>query len=248
MDEPICISNPDRMMQPMWTPTANTFLPVPGMGGHYSAPWGVIPRCNNRRSPMLNFHPCSSRMLFSINNSLFKLPLTSTSRNNFLHQPSPNVPSPPPTPTVPPSSPEPPQPKAPPEGTSSTPTSLNPEEMIKQLRANFKEGMTDAFRKFQESNQPPSSPAPPSPVIPPQSPHPPPVAPQSPHARATLLSLIDIHGHHYTDQGLSSCRQGFSSRQTIHVSTSQSRRRRAKSTHSRHIHRQASCSPRSTSL
>ena len=222
MDEPICISNPDRMMQPMWTPTANTFLPVPGMGGHYSAPWGVIPRCNNRRSPMLNFHPCSSRMLFSINNSLFKLPLTSTSRNNFLHQPSPNVPSPPPTPTVPPSSPEPPQPKAPPEGTSSTPTSLNPEEMIKQLRANFKEGMTDAFRKFQESNQPPSSPAPPSPVIPPQSPHPPPVAPQSPHARATLLSLIDIHGHHYTDQGLSSCRQGFSSRQTIHFSTSQS--------------------------
>lgn len=84
--------------------------------------------------------------------------------------------------------------------------------MIKQLRANFKEGMTDAFRKFQESNQPPSSPAPPSPVIPPQSPHPPPVAPQSSHARATLLSLIDIHGHHYTDRGLSSCRQGFNFR------------------------------------
>ena len=200
MDEPICIiSSPDPMMQPMWTPTANNWH-------------GRTLQCNNRLSPMLNFHPCSSRMLFSINNSLFKLPLKSTSLNNFLHQPSPNVPSPPPTPTVPPSSPEPPQPKAPPEGTSSTPTSLNPEEMIKQLRANFKEGMTDAFRKFQKSNQPPSSPAPPSPVIPPQSPHPPPVAPQSSLARATLLSLIDIHGRHYTDQGLSSCRQGFNFR------------------------------------
>ena len=74
----------------------------------------------------------------------------------FLHQPAPNVPSPPPTPTIPQSSPEPPQPKAPPEGTSSTPTSFNPGEMITKLRDNFKEEMTNAFRKFQKSNQPPS--------------------------------------------------------------------------------------------
>jgi type II secretory pathway pseudopilin PulG len=62
----------------------------------------------------------------------------------FLRQPTP-------TPTAPPASPEPPLPKASPEGTSSTPPSVNPDEM--KLRDNFKEEMTDAFRNFQESNQ-----------------------------------------------------------------------------------------------
>ena len=70
-------SNPDPMMQPIWTPTASPVLPVPGMGGHFS---GGDPQMQqfNRRSHKLRSHRCSGETLCSTNNLLLKLRPIST--------------------------------------------------------------------------------------------------------------------------------------------------------------------------
>ena len=75
-------SNPDPMMQPMWTLTANTVLPVPGRWT-FQWRWSRTPRCNNRRSPKLRFHLCSSKMLCSTKNSPLKLRPTSNFNNCY---------------------------------------------------------------------------------------------------------------------------------------------------------------------
>ena len=120
--------------------------------------------------------------------------------------------------------------------------------MIKKLRDNFKEEMADTFRKRQEFNQPqpPTSPTPPPPVIPPQPPHPPLVAPQSSHVHASPIlhrrsrSPLPTRDHLREDKTFRPDKRSISQPRSPH-------RRCATSTHSRHRHRQASRSPRSTS-
>ena len=84
----------------------------------------VILRCNNRRSPKLRFHLCSSKMLCSINNSLLKLHPHIHQLQQFIH---------------PSSSSEPPQPTVQLEVKITNPLPLNPEEMVQKLQNDFKE-------------------------------------------------------------------------------------------------------------
>ena len=84
----------------------------------------VILRCNNRRSPKLRFHLCSSKMLCSINNSLLKLHPHIHQLQQFIH---------------PSSSSEPPQPMVQLEVKITNPLPLNPEEMVQKLQNDFKE-------------------------------------------------------------------------------------------------------------
>ena len=104
-------SNPDPMMQPIWTPTANTVLPVPGMGGRFSGGGLHMQQQAQSQAQISSLQQ---------QNALLNQQLATQAASHihqlqqFLQSPNPNPPSSSPTPQAPTPS-EPPQLKVPPE-------------------------------------------------------------------------------------------------------------------------------------
>ena len=229
-------SNPDPMMQPMWTLTANTcVLPVPGMGGHFN---GVDPQMQQQAQSQAQISSLQQQ------NALLNQQLATQAASHihllqqFLQPPNPTAPSSSPTPQAPPPS-EPPQPKVPPEVKTPHPPPFNTVEMVQKIRSHFKEEMMNTFRQFQDAHPAPTLPTPPTPTLPPQPLLAPPGVPQPsniprspvPHRRSR--SPLHTRDHYREDTVLRLDKRPVSSHRIPP-------HRRAKSTHSMRSHRQPS--------
>ena len=150
-------SNPDPMMPPMWAPAANTVLPVPGTGGHFSG-----------GDPQMQQHAQSQAQISSLQqqNALLNQQLA-TQATSHIHQlqqfPHPSSSSP--NPQVPTPSEPLQQPKAPPEVKTTNPLPFNPDEMVQKIRSDFQEEMMNTLKKCQDAHPPPTLATPPTPTM-----------------------------------------------------------------------------------
>ena len=217
------ITNPDPMMQSMWAPAASTVLPANGIVGQFC---GGDPQVNQQAQSQAQISALQHQ------NALLNQQLA-TQAASHIHQlqqvlrPSSSVPNP-----QTPAPSEPPQPTVQPEVKTTTPPPVHTDEMLQKLRSDFKAEMENILQKFHDSSQSPT-------------------LPSSYHSVATATGAIQrpTTFQHSTITCPCSSLSLTSPPDKRPVSTYRSPpRRRARSTHSMHSHRQPSRSPREGSL
>ena len=139
-------TNPDPMMQSMWTPTASTVLPAHGIAGQFC---GGDPQVNQQAQSQAQISALQHQ------NALLNQQLA-TQAASHIHQlqqvlrPSSSVPNP-----QTPAPSEPPQPTVQPEVKTTTPPPVHTDEMLQKLRTDCKAGMENILQKFHDSSHPP---------------------------------------------------------------------------------------------
>ena len=137
-------TNPDPMMQSMWTPTASTVLPAHGIVGQFC---GGDPQVNQQAQSQAQISALQHQ------NALLNQQLA-TQAASHIHQlqqvlrPSSSVPNP-----QTPAPSEPPQPTVQPEVKTTTPPPVHTDEMLQKLRTDCKAGMENILQKFHDSSE-----------------------------------------------------------------------------------------------